>query len=1113
MNQATKLQARRFESLSRCLMLAALVLIGLFSLPLHSQVITGDILGTVTDPNGAVVPNAKVSVRNLGTQTIRTTLTSANGDYSISLLPPGHYSVSVEATSFKKYDVADITLAAGDHARIDATLNLGAASETVEVESAAPLLQTDSSSVGSLIPENTVQDIPLNGRNLTNLVTQQVGVSAGMPGNITQGVRPDDRRQTSSVSANGQEEYFNSNSLDGIDNNERFYGLGGIKPSVDAIQQITVETNNFPAEEGRSAGAVVTVLTKAGSNQFHGDAYEYLRNDIFDGEDFFNPAGFRKPEYRQNQFGGSLGGPVWKNKAFFFYDIEALRIVQGQTSAEQQVPGAADRAFIDSMPASIGQTIFNWFPTPNVPGNNFAAGCGTATTAPCLYVSSPIKTQNSLTMDARVDYNFGAKDSVFGRYSYNPVKSTYACYFPLVGGVCVGGSGFIANGNFPGSNNTIAQGAQINYTHVFSSSLVMELRTGFMRINIDSEPIGKGSNEGTKLGIPNANPTNDPNATGVPGFHFLDGNADLGDQIAYPIKNIQNAFQYNGDVIYNHGAHNVKVGAALVRRQVNYLQEFSPEGWSFFAPLAAGPDGIPSAPVTMALGIPAVFENRQNMYGFEYYRTWEPSVFAQDDWRVLPWLTLNLGVRYDLFTPFTEAKNKIANFDPAKIAITVGGTGGIKTDYTDIAPRIGFSAKLGHDYLLRGGFGMSYYPGDYAGAITMFNPPYSNPVSCAPIAASCGFTSGGAPIGSLTTGPPSSPAYQDPSIIYSPNAGGLNLVAKQTNWRAAYMEQFNLIAQKQVGANVITAGYVGSLGRRQMPSGGADVNLPFPSANGTYQVVAGAVPHYYATQMPGISEVESYSNETTSSYNAMQLVFERRMSKGLTFNVNYTWAHGLDNWGGYDSGGADAQWRGNWRYDWGNSDMDLRHRIAGTFTYEVPFGKNLTGVAGVFLKGWAASSSTWWQTGLPFTVVSSNKPGGAFGDFNQSIRTNVVAGQSPYPAHKSPQNWLNLAAFTQAWPTSSAAQAAATTFTVGNERSNQLHESHLRQADLAVYKTLPIAEGLRLQFRAEAFNLSNTPNFARAQNDINASSTFGQIQSTSPGSNPRQFQFALKLIF
>ena len=874
-----------------------------------------------------------------------------------------------------------------------------------------------------------------------------------------------------------------------------------------------METNNFPAEEGRSAGAVITVLTKAGSNQFHGDAYEYLRNDIFDGEDYFNPSGFRKPEYRQNQFGGSIGGPIWKNKAFFFYDIEELRIVQGQTSPEQQVPGAADRAFVDSLPASIGQTIFNWYPAPNVSGNNFASGCGTATTPPCLYVSSPIKTQNSTTMDGRVDYNFGAKDTLFGRYSYNPVKSNYACYFPEVGGVCVGGSGFIANGNFPGTNNTLAQGAQINYTHVFSSSMVMELRTGFMRLDIDSEPIGKGPNEGTKLGIPNANPTNDPNATGVPGFHFLDGNADLGDQIAYPIRNIQNAFQYNGDLIYNHGSHNVKVGAALIRRQVNYLQEFSPEGWSFFAPIAAGPDGIPSAPVTMALGIPAVFENRQNMYAFEYYRTWEPSVFAQDDWRIRQWLTLNLGVRYDVFKPFTEATNKIANFDPSKIAITIGGTGGIKTDFADISPRVGFSAKLGHDYLLRGGFGMSYYPGDYAGAITVFNPPYANPVSCSPIATSCGFTSGGAPIGLLTTGPPISPAYQDPSIIYSPNAGGLNLVAKQTNWRSAYMEQFNLILQKQIGANVVTVGYVGSNGRRQMPSGGEDLNLPIPDSTGTYQVVAGAVPHYYATQMPGISEVEGYYNETTSSYNALQLVFERRMSKGLTFNANYTWAHGLDSWGGYDSGGADAQWRGNWRYDWGNSDMDLRNRIAGTFTYELPFAKNLTGVGGLFLKGWSASSSTWWQTGLPFTAVSSNKPGGAFGDFNQSIRTNVVAGQRYYPAHKSPQTWLNPAAFTQAWPTDSAAQAAATSFTVGNEHSNQLYEPHLRQADFALYKTQPIAEGLKLQFRAEAFNLSNTPNFARPNNDINAPSTFGQVVQTSPGSNPRQFQFALKMLF
>jgi len=909
------------------------------------------------------------------------------------------------------------------------------------------------------------------------------------------------------VAANGQQEYFNSNMLDGIDNNERFYGLGGIKPSIDAIDEVKVDTSNFPAEEGRSAGAVITVITKAGGNSFHGTLYEYFRNDIFDTRDFFLPAASAKPEYRQNQFGGSVSGPIKKDKTFFFYDVEELRTVKAVTSPKQIVPDAADRAFVAGLPSFVGspagKAIFNLFPVANVGTNQF--------------ISSPKTAQNSTSMDGRVDHHFSGNDSVFARYSYNPVTSTYGCIFPMKNGYCPGGSQFIANGAFPGTNDTVAQGAQINYTHVFNSSLIMELRAGFMRLNIDSETVNSGTNAGTKLGIPNANITADPLATGMPAFHFLDGTADLGDQIAYPIKNINNTFQYNGDLIYSHGSHSVKAGASILRRQLNYKQEFAAEGWFFFAPLASGPSG-PSAPITMALGIPAVYLNRQNMYSYEYFRTWEPSVFVQDDWRVRPWLTVNIGVRYDVFTPFTEAKNKLTNFDLDSLTFNQGGTGGVVADKGDIAPRFGFSAQLPHGLVLRGGLGLSFYPGDFGGSITMFNPPYSNPVSCSPIAGTCG--AGG--VGNLDVGVPLSPAYVNPSIIYSAAANGLSLVAKQKNWRSAYMEQFNLVLQKQIGANAITVGYVGSLGRRQvMGNAGQDMNMPFPNSNGTYQVAnAGTaaapsyyVPHFYATQLPGISEVDYYSNEASSTFNALQMVFERRAAKGLTFNVNYSLAHGLNNWSGYDTGGAPQQWRGNARYDWGNSDIDIRNRIAATFTYEMPFGKNLNGAGGVALKGWSVSGSAYWQTGLPITIVDSDKPsagGGAFGDFNQSIRPNVVAGQSYYASNKSINHYLNTAAFKPAWNSNTLGQ---TTFTLGNEHSNQVFGPHSRQADLSIFKTQAIRDNIKVQFRAESYNISNTANFAQPASDLNAPSSFGVIQSTQSGSNPRQFQFALKLMF
>jgi len=1129
------------------LLVISTIVIFIFGAAAIAQVITGDVLGTVSDPSGAVVPNAKVTIVNLATNAARNVDTGSSGEYVVNLLPPGHYSIAVEAQGFKSYKIGDLSVSAGDRSRVDVTLQLGNTTESVEVTTAAPLLQTDSSSVGSVVAEEIVDDLPLNGRNLTNLVTQQVGVNAGMPGSITAGARPDDRRQTSEVSANGQREYYNSNMLDGIDNNERFYGLGGIKPSIDAIQEVHVETNNFPAEVGRSAGAVVTVVTKSGSNAFHGSLYEYFRNDALNSWDYFKAS--RKSEWRQNQYGGSIGGPIIKNKSFFFFDLEQFRLVQGITSPQQLVPNQADRETVAGLPDTIGKTIFGLYPEPNYPGHDFAAGCDNATIS-CLYVSNPARTQNSTSMDARVDHHISSNDTIFVRYSYNPVSSFFPPFFPAVSvngqTIQPAGAGFIANGNFPGTNKSTAQGAQINYTHVFTSHLLMDLRAGFTRINIDSETINKGTNAGDALGIPNSNPSGDPNATGMPGFHFVDGYADLGDQIAYPIHNINNTFQINGDVIYTHGNHNFKTGASLIRRQVNYLQEFAAEGWFFFAPIVIPEAGVfNSAPVAMAEGIyqfgpgnpfpdgmPAVFLNRQNQWSPEYARTWEPSFYVQDDWHVKPWLTLNLGVRYDVFKPFTEAHNRIANFDLNTLALNIGGTGGISTDYKDFAPRIGFAAQLGHGLVLRGGYGISYYPGDTSGAITLYNPPFNNPTNCSPIGGSCPIE-GGIQTGFLLTGPPTSPAYVDPSIIYSPSAGGLSLNAKDTNYRASYLHQYNLTLQKQFGNNSVSVGYVGSLGRRQLASGGPDANMPFADATGTFSVDdSGAVTHYYAVNcpdpttcpLPAIANIGKSFNENTSSYGAMQANYEHRFSKGLTANANYTWAHGLNDWSGYESGGnLPGLWRGNSRYDYGNSDLDVRQRFALTLTYDLPFGKSLNGAKGVALKGWSVSSSAYWQTGLPFTVYDDNKPGGAFGDFNPGVRSNVVSGESYYAPGKSILAYLNASAFSMDQCTTSSVSNSAcnfnpsagpvsTTFTLGNERVNQIFGPHQRQVDLSLLKDFPIKESVKMQFRAECYNISNSPNFAQPVHDL-SSSTFGQIQYVNFGTFPRVWQFALKVTF
>jgi len=1058
------------------------------------QVITGDIVGSVSDPTGAAVPGAAVTVINAGTQFTRKTETNTTGDYTFNLLPTGTYSISVEAKGFKAFKLAEVPLSSGQRARVDARLEVGNLTEVVEVSGTAPLLQTDSATVGSLVTEKSITDLPLNGRNFIGLVTLQSGVNEGTPGNITTGARPDERRQTSSYSANGQRENLNSQMLDGMDNNERYYGLIGIRPSIDGISEVRVETNAFTAEAGRSAGAIVNVITKSGTNNFHGTLFEFFRNDILDANEFFNSGAHQpKPKYRQNQFGGSIGGPIIKNKTFFFFDIEQYRIVQGTPSGLMTVPTKYQLDhpgdFSDMIPGlvlppaaidPIGLTLFQLYPEPNIPGAGFTNN----------YASSPVKRQTSTTYDVRIDHNFSSNDALFGRYSSNPVSSIFPPYFPDKNGLNGVGAGFIASGNFPGTNETLAQGVQLNYRHVFSPNLLMELRTGFTRINIKSFPYHQGTNMGEKLGIANSN--YDENSSAMPSFHFHGSYTDLGDQIAIPILNINNTYQYNGTVTYTKGTHSLRMGAALVRRQLNYLQTFAGQGWFWwFAP-------APFSMVGLLQGKPNMIQ-RQNQLQFEYLRSWEPSAYVQDDWHVKPWLTLNLGVRWDLFTPWTEKNNAYSTFDVNTLKMVVASddnpTAGIQTFYTNFAPRFGFAAQIGNGMVLRGGYGISYYPGDYAATINQYNIPFNPPAfNCIvgpppPVGCTQEF-------GTLAQGVPI-PVLGDADDL----SGSLN--AKEKKFRPSYLQQFNLILQKQFGENVITAGFVGSLGRR-MNRMGSNINRPEPSPGAPN-------PLPYAEELPAVNAINYLENGYNASYSSMQLSFQRRYSKGLTLNTNYTWSHGLSSAQSQTSA-LTGLLVGNREYDYGNADLDIRQRFALSLSYDLPFGKSLQGLAGALVSGWAVNSIAYWQTGRVFTVRDAafnpapiNLPGVT------ADRPDVVPGQSYVVDNWTIDNFINLKAF--------KVQAKGTP---GTESNNQLTGPPTRSLDLSIFKNFAIRESMSLQFRAEAYNLTNTANFSEpgtefvavdANGNPTGAGNFGKITSTRAGSIPRQIQFALKLLF
>lgn len=1085
----------------------------------HAQVVTADVLGAVTDSTGAVVSGATVTITNLGTGVVTGTNSNSAGDYVFNLLIPGHYVVAVEAKGFKKVIVSDITLAAGDRLRADAKLQPGSVQETVEVTAAAPLLQTDSSSVTSVVTEQPVQDLPLNGRNFVNLVTVQPGLNAGQPDAISSGQRPDDRRVTSTVVANGQPDEYNSEMIDGLDNNEREQGFIGVRPSIDAIAEVKVDTNDAGAEIGRAAGAVINVITKSGTNAYHGSLYEYFRNDIFNARDYFETVGVTpKPEYRQNQFGGSVGGPIIKNKTFFFADAEDNRVIQGISSGlltvptlfEEQNPGNFSDIGLPDYPSfllnPVGLAYFAMYPKPNV-----------SSTSPINnYTSVVNKQQFTLSLDGRIDHHFNSKDSLFGRYSYNDVRTDIPGFLPpvSVGTLTVQPNGCLFC--YAGTSVTKAHGVQFNYVHVFTPNLLLELKTGYTRIDIASRSLNDGLNVADAMGLPNVNLPSVPYTSGFTPLYFLSGNyAELGDSPFLPILNRNNTFQYIGAVTYTHGKHNVKVGSQLIRRQLNYFQ--NPIGLGVF--LILGLTGDPFS--DLLLNAPVGFE-RDNILTEIGARAWESGTYIQDNWRVSDTLTLNLGLRYDIYTPFVEAHGKSANFDYQTLSLITSQQDphlGVDTNYKNFAPRIGFAKTLDQKTVIRGGYGISYYPSALNGQITPVSPQYSYANVCVPCFSAPGVLNGF----NLPVPTPSSTTNL---------SGSFTSLAHNAN--TSYVHEFNLVVQREFGANALSVGGIEELGRRLLFS--PVINVPDPAGPYPNDATQGPGPLpalLTATTLPNVGQIQAALANATSNYSALQAIFARRFTKGLAFNLNYTWAHGLTDASNSGTGATSSVGLlpRNVQYDYGNSQVDIKHRIAATVDYKLPFANGATGAKGVLLKGWQVNSIVFWQTGSTFTVGDSFANRNGVAQINLPLATTDrpnVTGQSFRASHPSVSNWLNLNAWTP--------QPAGTP---GDELNEAYYGPHTRRADLSIFKEFPLREQMFLQFRAECYNISNTPNFSNPNSTISgwapgpehtpstpisvvgllpgdiptSAGGFGTITSTVPNINPRQFQFALKLLF
>ncbi|MBN9617731.1 MAG: TonB-dependent receptor [Acidobacteriales bacterium] len=1121
--------------------MALAVVAAIACMPAWAQSTTADVVGTVMDSTGAVVPGATVELTNVNTQEKRVATSGAGGEYTFTLLKPSHYSLTVTAPGFKVFKVNSFALAAGDRSRQDSRLDVGSTGEVVTVDAAPPALHTDTSALITTVTEKATQELPLNGRNFINLVQVIPGATEGLNNGLASGNRPDDRRQTSSVSVNGQADMMNNQMVDGIDNNERVIGSLGVRPSVDAIQEVSVQTNAFTAEVGRSAGATVNVITKSGTNQFHGSVYEFFRNDVLNANPYKFGANIPKPKYRQNQFGGSLGGPIMKDKTFFFADYEGLNIVRNLNPTTTTVPTLFERNNVGNFtdnpainkivdPANfdkIGLQYFNLFPLPT---NNSAVSGN--------YVGAPRNSQNNKTADGRADHRFGNGDLAYLRYTYNAVDTNIGSLFPQVtsaaGPIVPGGN----LGSYPGPAVTRAHQAQLNYIHAFTPNVLVELKAGYTLLDNAQYPLNFGKAINTAMGQPNMNV--DSRTAELSAVTINQGTSTtLGNRP--PIIYHENTFQYEGTVSYIRGKQSIKLGAGVIRRQDSVTQTDTANGnWSFsdFSTLLSG-DYINGG--------------RNKILYTPHNRTWEPHVFFQDDVHLTSRLTLNLGVRYDLFTPYTEINNILSNFDTGlgRIVIAnqdgIDGHGNIRTDYSNVAPRFGFAYTPIDKTVIRGGFGMTYAPENTTSGSALVNQPFTatwgayTPTQAQNAAiANLGYTPAEAALflkfaGGLPTPNPNS----------ATNPSGSITAALDPHFKSTYIEQFNLTAEREFAGFVGSVSYVGQLGRHiayylsdyntlapqsfiYANPNDTTTNTPALSSaiDPKYNVPYSVSYNYYrrfAGVVPNVTSIPYYTSSGISNYHAMQAVVKRRFSKGLDMQLGYTWARLLDdaesisNNGG-NGFGSSAELIS--AIDYGNGNLDVRQRVTGTFNYTLPFGEGKHGLTGALVKGWQANGLFVWNTGMPFSVTNTINRSGTRPNAGNGDRANMVG--SGKVSSPSVSRWFNVNDF-----------VFQKVGTVGTERRNQLYGPGLQRVDLSLFKTFDITERLKFEFRTEAFNVLNTTQFINPNASLSLTpctitapcsgnypvagfqpvSTFGRITSTSNAYNPRIIQFAARLKF
>jgi hypothetical protein len=1046
---------------------AALALSGLPS-AVAQQVDEAIIVGTVFDSSRSSVSGASVKLAHLATNAVTEVRTDARGEYRTPSLKIGEYVIAIEADGFKQSLQRGVVLEIGDVRKVDVVLEVGQTSESVNVEASAPLLQASDSTVGDVINNRQIEDMPLNGRDYLQLANLSSGTVSAAQG----------------VEIGGQAGTQVAFLLDGQDNNNQQISTSHsgqkevVKPSVDAIEEFKVVTNGYSAEYGRSSSGVVSVAIKSGTNELHGSAFEFIRNDVVDAKNLFATY---KPPYKRNQFGASAGGPVVHNKTFIFGDFEASYIRESTTTLST-VPTAAQRNGLFStkivdpytgspfsgnqIPASlldpISLKILSFVPLP------------TSNTATSNYNYQSPSNQDNHRWDLRVDQIVDEKQNLFFRFSDQVSDAAVSSPLPPDNGQYYAGTGATA---------TDSKSFVLGYNRIWSPTIVSSVRAGWNDLDWTNYLPNQSL---TGIGIPGV-------ATANPGFSemVITGYPSLG------VTNIPNADasqdrQLSADVTWSKGRHNFKFGVQEYWLQTNFLSSQRSSGiFNFNGQYTKNPLA------DFLLG--AAYSDSLSTYSYLALRTPWTNFFAQDDWRITPKLTLNLGLRYEFDPPSVQKNNTISNFDldsnPGHPVLVKAGSEGDgiagralqNVNYNQWAPRFGLAYSLDSKTVIRAGAGIFYSNLITEGGMQSLeiNPPNNLRVS---------FTTNKALPPTLLL----SDGFASNALNLS-NASNVELVSYDRKGVTPADYQWNFNIQRQLpGGILFEIGYYGNKLDHMWRQIDGNPAPPEPGNINANRL-------YHSTLVPGtgdtitLADVVRIQKDGWSAYNGLQAKIEKRYTNGLTFIASYAYSKTIAL--GDTAGVQNEQ---DWMADKAVSSLDVRQHFVGSAVYQLPFGQgrrfgsNWNRWTNGVLGGWSFAPIFTATAGMPLNVTVNGSPSNT-GATTSVDRPNVVGNWQL--SNPSVAEWFNTAAFVANAP-----------YTYGDAGRNIIRGPGLVDLDLALHKSFRITEKISAQLRVESFNATNTPALG-APNTVLGNALFGQITATAVGTSSRDNQLGLKVVF